>query len=209
MSDLETPAGYDRLAKLAETAKDMYDRGGLKRHNWDHISRNFNRAVIILEQECADIELTLAGVILHDIGYFYGNLKDHAHLGAEQCARLLVDLGYCDEEVEAIRHCIVAHDPASGVVPETVEAKIVYDADMLDKSDIALLLSGSLADVAEEFGVTVTVHAVSFINRFEPLLQEGRAFFTEAGRSWDNGNLAAIIDLIKRLREQTKLKAVA
>lgn len=204
MSDLETPAGYDRLAKLAETAKGMYDRGGLKRHNWDHISRNFNRAVIILEQESADVEISLAGVILHDIGYFYGNLKDHAHMGAEQCVGMLVALGYSDEEAEAIRHCIAAHDPASGVLPETIEAKIVYDADMLDKSDIALLLGGSLADVAEEFGVTVTVHAGSFIRRFEPLLQEGRAFFTEAGKKWDNGNLAAIIDLAKRLRGEWK-----
>jgi len=204
MSDLETPAGYERLAKLANTAKGMYDRGGLKRHNWDHISRNYNRAVIIMEQESADVEITLAGVILHDIGYFYGNLKEHAHLGAEQCAGLLFDLGYTDAEVGAIRHCIVAHDPASGVLPETIEAKIVYDADMLDKSDIALLLSGSLYDVAEEFGVTITEHAGSFVKRFEPLLQEGRAFFTEAGKKWDNGNLAAIVALAKRLSIQER-----
>lgn len=204
MSDLHLPAGYDRLAHLAETAKGMYDRGGLKRHNWEHISRNFIRARKILEQETADVEITLAGVILHDIGYFYGNLKDHAYLGAERCTGLLVNLGYRDEEIEAIGHCIVAHDPASGVLPETNEAKIVYDADMLDKSDIALLLRGSLYDVAEEFGVTVTEHAGSFIKRFEPLLQEGRAFFTETGKKWDNGNLAAIIDLAKRLRGERK-----
>ena len=201
MREMEIPEGYNRLAVLAEKAKDMYDRGGLKRHNWDHISRNYGRARIILEQESAHVELTLAGVILHDIGYFYGNLQDHAHLGAEHCEGLLVELGYGEEEVAGIRHCIVAHDPASGVLPETMEAKIVYDADMLDKADIALLLKGSLSDVAEEFGVTITEHADSFINRFEPLLQEGRAYFTEAGRRWDNGNLAAIIDLVGRLRK--------
>jgi len=186
---------------LAEKAKDMYDRGSLKRHNWDHITRNYNRARRILELESGDVELTLAGVILHDIGYFYGDLQNHAHLGAKQCVGLLTEMGYGQEEVEVISHCIVAHDPASGVLPETIEAKIVYDADMLDKADIALLLKGSLFDVAEEFGVTVTVHSTSFINRFEPLLHEGRAYFTEAGKKWDNGNLAAIIDLLKRLQK--------
>ena len=197
---MEIPAGYDRLAGLAETAQGMYDQAGLKRHNWDHISRNFSRAVKLLEQEHADVEITLAGVILHDIGYFYGCLKDHAHVGADRCVDILVEHGFVPEEIAAVRHCIVAHDPASGVQPQTVEAKIVYDADMLDKSDIALLLSGSLYDVAEEFGVTVTYHAGSFVKRFEPLLNEGRAYFTEAGKRWDNGNLAAIIELAKRLR---------
>ena len=197
---MEMPAGCDRLANLAETAKGMYDRAGLKRHNWDHISRNFNRARKILEQEPADAEITLAGVILHDIGYFYGCLKDHAHVGAERCENILVEHGFGPEEVAAVRHCIVAHDPASGVLPQTMEAKIGYDADMLDKSDIALLLSGSLYDVAEEFGVTVNAHAETFIKRFEPLLTEGRAYFTEAGKKWDNGNLTAIIELAKRLR---------
>lgn len=196
------PAGYNRLANLAETAKEMYDRGGLKRHNWDHISRNFNRAGKILEQETADVELTLAGVILHDIGYFYGCLKDHAHMGAERCENILIEQGFVQEEIAAIRHCIVAHDPASGVLPQTMEAKIVYDADMLDKSDIALLLNGSLPDVAEEFGVTLIEYAGFFINRFEPLLHQRRAYFTNAGKRWDNGNLAAIIELLRRLRNQ-------
>jgi hypothetical protein len=157
-----------------------------------------------LEQETANAEITLAGVLLHDIGYFYGNLKKHAHLGAERCVELLVEHGYGEEEVAAIRHCIVAHDPASGVLPETIEAKIVYDADMLDKADIVLLLSGSLAEVAEEFGVELIEYGDFFINRFEPLLHEGRAYFTEAGRRWDNGDLAAIIELIRRMRTQSK-----
>src|SRR5450631_2553660 len=191
---MEMPAGYDRLAALATKAQEMYDREGLKRHNWDHVSRNFSRARQILEKESAKVEITLAGVILHDIGYFYGNLQGHAHMGAERCQGLLVGLGYEREEVEGIRHCIVAHDPASGVLPETIEAKIVYDADMLDKADLALLLKGSWVDVAEEFCVTVTEYAELFINRFEPLLKEGRAYYTETGKHFDNGNLALIID---------------
>jgi hypothetical protein len=123
-------------------------------------------------------------------------------MGAERCQGLLVGLGYEREEVEGIRHCIVAHDPASGVLPETIEAKIVYDADMLDKADLALLLKGSWVDVAEEFGVTVTEYAELFINRFEPLLKEGRAYYTETGKHFDNGNLALIIDVARRLRKQ-------
>lgn len=195
------PAGCGRLAVLAVKAKDMYGRQGLKRHNWDHITRNFNRARKLLEMETAQVEITLAAVILHDIGYFYGDLQGHAHGGAERCVELLVESGYGQEEVEEIRHCILAHDPASGVLPETIEAKIVYDADMLDKADLVQLLKGSWADVAEEFGVTIAEYAELFIKRFEPLLQEGRAYYTETGRCWDDGNLSAIIDMARRLRK--------
>lgn len=202
MREILLPEGCDRLTALAEKVKGMYDRQGLKRHNWDHISRNFNRARQLLQTEAAQSEITLAGVILHDIGYFFGTVKSHAHLGAEQCEEILVGLKYGPEEVEFIRHCILAHDPTSGVLPETIEAKIVYDADMLDKADLDLLLKGSWADVAEEFHVTVPEYAAFFVNRFEPLLHNGRAFYTESARHRDNGNLAAIIDIAKRLQIQ-------
>lgn len=201
MSSMEIPEGCARLVSLAATAKKMYDREGLKRHNWDHISRNFKRAQHLLTTEIAHTEITLAGVILHDIGYFNGNLKSHAHRGAEYSEGLLADQGFALEEVSAIQHCIVAHDPESGVMPETVEAKIVYDADMLDKVDLALIVMGSWVDVAEEFSVTVPGYAEFFIKRFEPLLKSGRDFYTEAGRRWDNGNLRLIIDVAKRITQ--------
>ena len=200
MSMIGIPPGYDRLAALAGTAKGLYDQAGLKRHNWDHISRNFNRASHLLEEEPAKVEITLAGVILHDIGYCFGNLQGHARLGAEQCPGLLVELGYGRDEVEEIRHCIESHDPASGILPKTAEAKIVYDSDMLEKADFALIFAGSWVDIAEEFNVSLSEYAAIFINRFDPLFREGRAYFTEAGRRRDNGNLAAIIDAAKRFR---------
>jgi hypothetical protein len=53
----------------------MYDRAGLKRHNWEHISRNFIRARRILEQETADVEITLAGVIFMTSAIFTATLK--------------------------------------------------------------------------------------------------------------------------------------
>lgn len=105
------------------------------------------------------------------------------------------------EEIESIKHCILAHDPATGVQPESMEGKIVYDADMLEKAELPLILSGSWADVAEEFQVTVPEYAELFISRFEPLLQAGRAYYTDAGKSLDQGDLRAIVDFAKRLRK--------
>ena len=55
--------------------------------------------------------------------------------------------------------------------------------------------------------MTVTEHAGTFVKRFEPLLSEERAYLTEAGKKGDNGNLAAIIDLAKRLSRHQKLFA--
>lgn len=200
--EMEIPVGYPRLAALARRAKEMYDQAGLKRHNWGHISRNFNRARRILDMEPGDVEITLSGVILHDIGYFYSNLKGHALVGAERCPEVLAEFDYDPEEIGRIRHCIIAHDPATGVLPESLEAKIVYDADMLEKAEIPLILSGSWAEVAEEFHMTVPEYAELFISRFKPLLQAGRAYYTESGKRLDNGDLKAIIEFAKRLRKQ-------
>jgi len=45
---------------------------------------------------------------------------------------ILRNLNYEEEEIKKIKHCIVAHRFRSGNPPETIEAKILFDADKLD-----------------------------------------------------------------------------
>ena len=47
-------------------------------------------------------------------------------------AELLKTLGYPEEEIACVKHCIVAHRCRSEVEPKTKEAKVLFDADKPD-----------------------------------------------------------------------------
>jgi len=57
---------------------------------------------------------------------------DHAVLGSEVASNILRTLEYEDEKIEKIKQCIVTHRFRTGNIPNTIEAKILFDADKLD-----------------------------------------------------------------------------
>lgn len=57
---------------------------------------------------------------------------DHAVLGSKLAEEILINLDYEKGKIEGIKHCIIAHRFRSGNEPQTLEAKILFDADKLD-----------------------------------------------------------------------------
>jgi uncharacterized protein len=57
---------------------------------------------------------------------------DHAIVGAEMSERILKELGYSEEKIVRVKHCIAAHRFRGESPPKTIEAKILSDADKLD-----------------------------------------------------------------------------
>jgi uncharacterized protein len=107
-------------------------------HDMDHVMRVYGMCMRLAEDERGiDLNVLRAAALLHDIARVeeYGDpsgMTDHAVLGADKAARVLQGLGYPDEKIGRIRHCIVSHRFRGGVEPETREAKILFDADKLD-----------------------------------------------------------------------------
>jgi hypothetical protein len=85
-----------------------------------------------------DLFVTRAGAALHDTGLIFGN-RDHPRTGAVLCEALLRFLGIEEPRRSAIVACVRSHDfgvdeaVSAPVPPATIEAKIVHDADTLDK----------------------------------------------------------------------------
>ncbi len=109
----------------------------LTAHNWEHAYRDTLNAIVIGEAEGADMAIVLPAMVMHDIGFLYGATgKTHGSLGAEKLDEYLADgkISTDPAKVEHIRSCIRTHKGSMhGEQPETLEAKVVSDADLLEK----------------------------------------------------------------------------
>jgi uncharacterized protein len=131
---------------------------GLYAHNFEHARRDVLNAIMIGEPEAADMHIVLCAAVMHDIGYLYGAARDiHGQVGAEKLADYLaagkIDLDPAEQT--RIAACIRTHKGlVQGIEPETLEARVVADADHLDKYGPIGVYQGTLA--LSEFGLTAS-----------------------------------------------------
>lgn len=125
----------NKYQKIIELIKDKMTYAA---HDFDHVMRVYHTCLSLAGNETSiDYDILIPAVLLHDIARSQEDEDrtgqiDHAVLGAEMAAEILKQLGYESDQIEKIKHCIKAHRFRSGFLPETVEAKILYDADKLD-----------------------------------------------------------------------------
>lgn len=107
-----------------------------KSHDWEHTERVLNLCLRIGGKEGADIEVLRFAAILHDIGREEQDKKKglvcHAEIGAEMAKDILVKHNLNSEFIDKVIHCIKTHRFRGKNIPESKEAKILYDADKLD-----------------------------------------------------------------------------
>jgi len=142
----------------------------------------------------------IPGVLLHDIGFSAPEFKREGHdvVGARIAREILLNLGFDEPTCAAVCHCIRSHK-GKAELPETIEAKIVYDADVLEKAGtVALINDGKILC---EFGETLE----KFIRRdIEDRKREiARGFFTAKAREMDGGRLEKLLALLLEVQEET------
>ncbi|MGO4482977.1 uncharacterized protein ACVITL_001314 [Rhizobium pisi] len=104
-------------------------------HDLAHILRVFRNAMRIHAGEGGDGRVLAASVILHDCVSVEKNSPLRAQasaLAAEKASAILAKLGWGNGDIEAAAHAITAHSFSAGVAPQSLEAKILQDADRLD-----------------------------------------------------------------------------
>lgn len=77
-----------------------------------------------------ELDIAVAGGLLHDIGLVEGNIN-HCFTGKTIARKILEGIGISDSISGRILHCIEAHD--GEVTADTTEARLVHDADTIDK----------------------------------------------------------------------------
>ncbi len=105
-------------------------------HDPAHVYRVlFNALDIARFENRVDYDILIVACLLHDIGrreQFVDPALDHAEVGGDKAYRFLTDHGFSDEFAQRVKACIVAHRFRKEARPESVEAKILFDADKLD-----------------------------------------------------------------------------
>jgi uncharacterized protein len=102
-------------------------------HGWEHIYRVYHLALRIAEQEDANSFIVGMSALLHDLGRTTRDPKrTHAERSAILATELLAPYALPLDTEQAILHAILAHNYRRGITPETLEARVIYDADRLD-----------------------------------------------------------------------------
>jgi uncharacterized protein len=105
-------------------------------HGWDHVIRVHKLCRMIWANEGADLEILDYAAVLHDIARWEeSKLKwkiCHAEKWAERAKEILIEYNIPEHKIDAIIHCISTHRWRNGNAPESLEAKILFDADKID-----------------------------------------------------------------------------
>jgi uncharacterized protein len=107
-------------------------------HDFQHVLRVYNNAEMISKQEkgSVDMDVVLAAALLHDlVVYPKGSIKtmNSAVDSAEIAKKILLEYkNYPREKIEKVADAIRTHSYSNGLVPQTLEGKILQDADRLD-----------------------------------------------------------------------------
>jgi uncharacterized protein len=107
-------------------------------HDLEHVFRVYKLCIDLSKYEPnVDMDILIPSALLHDIARVEENNDttgqiDHSILGSELAEKILEDLGYENEKIEKIKHCIVTHRFRTDNKPKSIEAKILFDADKLD-----------------------------------------------------------------------------
>ena len=103
-------------------------------HDYDHLVRVTALADKIQSIEGGDQPTIWAAVAFHDLGQErerkYGG--DHAFIGAELAEEQLKDTPFPQQSIPAVQQAIQEHRMTGGVIPQTLEGRILYDADKID-----------------------------------------------------------------------------
>jgi uncharacterized protein len=118
-----------------EQARSWYDDQDLV-HGFDHVLRVLRMAEHIGSRLEADLDILRAAALLHDAAGAHPAdpevRQNHEQRSAQFARQVLEGEGWTSDAIEAVLHCIRAHRYRGNEQPESLEARILFDADKLD-----------------------------------------------------------------------------
>jgi uncharacterized protein len=104
-------------------------------HDFEHVMRVYNNAQKIAKKEKANQKLVLTASLLHDIVSYPKSSKRSKFSSIDSAKKskiILKNYDFSEEEIIIISNAIRDHSFSQNKIPETLEGKILQDADRLD-----------------------------------------------------------------------------
>ena len=105
-------------------------------HDKEHVYRVLYMALDIAKTEKnVDYDVLICACLLHDIGrkaQFENPKLCHAQVGADKAYHFLTENSFEEEFAKRVSECIRTHRFRQEDQPESIEAKILFDADKID-----------------------------------------------------------------------------
>ena len=187
-------------------------------HDWEHTERVYNLCLRIGVRENADLDILNYAALLHDIGRADQDRLNgqicHAENGAILAKQLLEKYKVSPDTIEKIVHCIKSHRYRGKILPRTIEAKVLFDADKLDS--IGAVGIGRAFLFAGEIGAKLHNKNVD-VEKTQPYSKEDTAYreflvklrkikkrmLTDEGKKIAQGRHTFMVDFFDRLNNET------
>ena len=124
----------NEITYLKKYVKKIYSKND-PAHDFEHIMRVYRNAEKICKTEKANKKLVLISVLLHDIiktSQSKQNSKSSSDLSAEKSVKILKKLKMSKIEINIISEAISNHSFTKKKISNSVEGRILQDADRLD-----------------------------------------------------------------------------
>ena len=190
-------------------------------HDKDHIYRVlFNALEIAKSEEAVDYDVLICACLLHDIGrkeQFENPALCHAIVGGEKAYHFLTEQGFDEVYAGKVKSCIKTHRFRKNHQPNSIEAKILFDADKLEtagavgiartliyKGIVSEPLYSLLPDGTVSNGENDTVP--SFFQEYKYKLEKIYAhFYTAKGAELAKERQAAAVEFYDHLYQEVGL----
>jgi uncharacterized protein len=151
------PPDMETLVQDTRSYSITCSNGATGSHDWEHTRRVHALCLRIGREEGADPLVLELAAYLHDIGRAAQDRAKgricHAELGAEMALKFLKTRLPGGRLLDNVVHCVRAHRFRGDVRPETLEARVLFDADKLDA--IGAVGIGRAFQFAGEVGATL------------------------------------------------------
>ncbi len=104
-----------------------------KAHGLDHMERVLKNAVMLAERfDNTDYSVLGAACLLHDIDHPVEGKEEHVDLSVRKAEKIMRELNFPDGKLRKILDVISKHSSEKIEGIDTIEARILFDADKLD-----------------------------------------------------------------------------
>jgi uncharacterized protein len=166
-------------------------------HGFGHVARVLELACRFAEgYSGVDYEVLQLAALLHDVGRVSG-VENHAARSAQVARALLKLAGYPEDRIERVVEAIVSHSYSHGRRAESLEARILSDADKVDALGAiglvrVFMYSGTLGRGLEDS----LDHIRSKILRLPQLL------YTEEARREAEGRVRLVVEFLENIERE-------